>query len=160
MMTFYEWAMKRRIRDSIAGDFLQDMRSDECAPSVANTFDAWDLHLSRACEPAREAFFDLWAAYHRSGASEQPADAGFVYFIRAHESLFKIGQTYQNPYKRLGSIQTGYPEELTVYGYIISDRYRDMEKEIHQRLADCRLKGEWFQIDQCEVDCLLSEYKG
>lgn len=64
-MTFYEWAMTKRITNTPRGDFLQDMRSDESAAKVANSREDWEAHLRayNACDSARVAFRSLWVSY-------------------------------------------------------------------------------------------------
>lgn len=157
-MTFYEWATKRRITDTPTGDFLMDMREDHEAVEVPNDREGWELHLSRGCEEAREAFRGLWSRYQRSSSVEQPADIEYVYFIQADEYLFKIGMTAQNPHKRLASLQTGYPSALTLYGYIETKDAKALEIDLHKRFSGCRLNGEWFSVHCDEINDVLAEY--
>lgn len=76
-MTFYEWAMKRRITNTPRGDFLTDLRSDERAPTVANTKEAWESNLRGwgACEGARFAFRSLWGSYCAQYGDPQKTEA-------------------------------------------------------------------------------------
>lgn len=66
-MTFYEWAMTRRITNTPRGDFLADMRWDPYAKLVENTKEAWERCLTHrsATEQERIAFRSLWGSYER-----------------------------------------------------------------------------------------------
>jgi hypothetical protein len=68
----------------------------------------------------------------------------YVYFIQADENgPIKIGFTSDDPKKRLNQLQTGNPAVLKLLGAIKGTVAR--EKELHARLAEWRLQGEWFQ---------------
>lgn len=77
-MTFYQWAMTRKITNTPRGDFLKDMREDKHASTVANTKEAWEDNLLRwgACAGARVAFRSLWVSYcNQCGDPEQQTGA-------------------------------------------------------------------------------------
>lgn len=66
----------------------------------------------------------------------------FVYFIQAGDGgHIKIGIS-RNVQSRLSKMQTDSPARLSVLAVIKGDE-RD-EAEIHRRLADFRVSGEWF----------------
>jgi hypothetical protein len=67
-MTFYEWAMTRKVRNTPRGDFLTDMQADGEAPTIPNTRQAWVAHLeaARACDGAMKAFKSAWREYQRT----------------------------------------------------------------------------------------------
>jgi hypothetical protein len=76
---------------------------------------------------------------------------GYVYAFRhGHEDEFKFGQT-TNLTQRLKSLQTGCPKQLTQFGCIETDDYRDGEKFILRRLAHKRLTGEFFAVTADEA---------
>lgn len=73
-MTFYQWALTKRITNTPRGDFLQDMRWDEYAKLVENTKEAWESSLASRGEDerARVAFRSLWVSYcNQCGDPEQ-----------------------------------------------------------------------------------------
>lgn len=78
----------------------------------------------------------------------------YVYFI-ADESngAVKIGTCTGDPFRRLRTLQTGHPAALELLFYLKGGR--DLERELHQRFAGLRRRGEWFtrgpEIDQYAV---------
>ena len=59
----------------------------------------------------------------------------------------KIGKSVC-PRKRLPSIQTGNPRELTLHGVIDGDK----EADIHSEFRHLHVRGEWFQADKELLD--------
>jgi hypothetical protein len=78
---------------------------------------------------------------------------GYVYFIRViGTNMVKIGYT-TNPVKcRLSQLQVGNPRALEVLETVQTPDYKDIEGELHQKLASRRIRGEWFNLEQ-DVDC-------
>lgn len=76
-----------------------------------------------------------------------------VYFVSAREvDLVKIGYAY-NPVARFNHLRTSSPIELTLEGAIPGGL--DKERELHQRFALARVRGEWFKLTpglQAEID--------
>lgn len=76
---------------------------------------------------------------------------GCTYVIQAESGgPVKIGRTDKPVETRLKSLQTGNPEKLRIIYVFNGDWY---EKHIHDRFADRRLVGEWF--DESVVDDLI-----
>jgi len=72
---------------------------------------------------------------------------GWIYIIRCDEPLsIKIGFTIKDPRKRLRSLQTGCPIQLTLLGWYPGSLRQ--EQELHQQLAEFRMSGEWFRVDE------------
>jgi hypothetical protein len=68
-----------------------------------------------------------------------------VYFIGSTElGAVKIGAA-KNPHKRLESLQTSSPYELTLY-LVIQNANEIKEKQLHELFKEDRLKGEWFKL--------------
>ena len=74
-----------------------------------------------------------------------------VYFIKQTNDIFKIGVSI-NPEKRLAEIQVGNPFELTIYKTIYHDEYKLLELLLHKKFIKRRIRGEWFNIYQKEID--------
>src|SRR5690554_456689 len=68
--------------------------------------------------------------------------SGFVYLIRSNSGLYKVGYSTQ-PQRRLISLQTGSPYQLSMIGYVPATIQQ--ERELHALLAPWRVAGEWFQ---------------
>lgn len=71
------------------------------------------------------------------------AEVGWVYFIQAGKNgAVKIGWTRQ-PDRRFRALQTSQHSQLRFLGVIPGDR--TLERQLHQRFAVHRMKGEWFK---------------
>lgn len=79
------------------------------------------------------------ALAHRVGLSQ--CRAGFVYFIQAASGPIKIGRA-ADARVRLAEIQTGSHEELVLLATVPGGRV--VERQLHQRFAEHRIRGEWF----------------
>ncbi len=72
-----------------------------------------------------------------------PPKQGKIYFILGKKSKrIKFGFTLGRVEKRMGSLQTGSPEPLTILGWI-PGTCQD-EKALHKRFKPLNVKGEWF----------------
>lgn len=65
-----------------------------------------------------------------------------IYFVRSGDAV-KIGYAAE-PEKRIPSLRTGNPNEIVVLGLMDGDY--DTERELHERFAHRRIRGEWFDI--------------
>jgi DNA-directed RNA polymerase subunit RPC12/RpoP len=82
----------------------------------------------------------------------------YTYFIVDETpGRVKIGSS-KTPQSRVKQLQTGNPEQLTLFAVIPAD----VEKELHSRFSAYRIRedGEWFKLDIRDVDNILSLYKG
>jgi hypothetical protein len=79
--------------------------------------------------------------------------AGYVYIIRARDDgLYKIGLTV-DPAQRLATFQTARPDLQYEHLIRCRDRY-DAERRLHERYARKRRAGEWFALDQGDIETL------
>jgi len=70
--------------------------------------------------------------------------SGCVYFIQSQGThTIKIGYTAGQVQNRLKDLQTAHPYQLSVLATLPGDQ--NYEKSLHQRFAEYRLKGEWFE---------------
>lgn len=89
------------------------------------------------------------------------AHPGHVYFLAAGspEPLFvKIGYTRNAPDSRIKSLQTGCPYPIRLLGAIVGGP--EIERELHDRLSECRAHGEWFEwgfLPSFEIECALEQ---
>lgn len=82
----------------------------------------------------------------RGGFHKSKADRGSIYFIRAESGPIKIGFTMDAPEKRWVQLQQNNFEELTLVSSI-SPATEKMEKALHKKLDDHRIRGEWYRPD-------------
>lgn len=75
--------------------------------------------------------------------SNTQGTASFVYFIADQNAKqIKIGRAV-NVKARLSSLQGGSTNELQLLGALAGGK--ELERELHQRFAESRIRGEWFR---------------
>lgn len=81
-----------------------------------------------------------------------PHPAGYVYVIQDVEfsGLYKIGRT-SSPARRLNEIRNNLPGESDVVAIIDTQDAPALEWQLHQRYADGRKRGEWFELSDGQV---------
>jgi len=80
---------------------------------------------------------------------------GYIYLIRADNSLFKIGKTI-NPEDRFKSLQTLSPVPLALIHTVKTGDTMMLEHELHERFSEKREQGEWFKLEPADVDFIKS----
>lgn len=77
---------------------------------------------------------------------------GYLYFIHSKAikdnkiiDAVKIGITSSTVGQRIGELQTGNPNELSLVSYKASEFVYDLEKEIHKYFHPFHIKNEWFE---------------
>ena len=87
---------------------------------------------------------------------------GYVYLIHASgTNRYKIGLTtrsVQARFTELNSSQSPYPLELLEV--LETDNVTDTEGYLHERFANYRVHGEWFEFDRKALQKVLREYQG
>lgn len=96
-----------------------------------------------ADDPDNWTRFVLWCMTGNPEYAPSPAsDKTAVYFIRRGEDgPIKIGVSVR-PNIRLGELQVGSPEDLTLLGVIPGDF--DTERSLHRQFRHLHLRGEWY----------------
>lgn len=75
---------------------------------------------------------------------------GFVYLVRGHRGEYKIGRTNLVD-RRLSELGATYPVEQTLVHEIKTDDPVGVERYWHNRLAEKRMRGEWFKLTVADV---------
>ena len=75
-----------------------------------------------------------------------------VYLISCGEGQFKIGVTRRDVSKRIKELKTGNSNPFHVISVFESKRARKIENTLHGRFKHKLLDGEWFNLDQEEVN--------
>lgn len=76
-----------------------------------------------------------------------------IYLARCRD-VYKIGYTASDPAKRIKSLQTGNPSRIELIG-TVPGSYEE-EDRLHVRFAAKRVSGEWFALDDEDVEYILS----
>ena len=79
---------------------------------------------------------------------------GWIYIIRANK-YYKIGRA-QKPIERYSQLATLPPWPTEVVHTFESEDYYVMEKELHDLFSPKRVNGEWFALDDNDVEFLRS----
>lgn len=80
---------------------------------------------------------------------------GFVYLIRSHDGLYKIGRT-NNLANRLHEYRVHWSSEVHFDHTITCQDSYKAERILHQRYADKRVRGEWFALTADDVETIKS----
>ena len=80
---------------------------------------------------------------------------GYVYCIGESNGHYKIGLTKSSPIKRLKELQTSNPKILGLMFSIQHESYKLIEQQIHNKLKQYRVCGEWFD---CCIDIIRNEF--
>lgn len=93
----------------------------------------------------------------KGGSAISPKNGkGFIYFARADNGLIKIGRSYCVEF-RLEELNKGLPYDLELLKTIESENCSKREKEFHAKFKDKRIRGEWFALDQSDLEQLQGE---
>lgn len=65
----------------------------------------------------------------------------YIYFVRDASGSIKIGKT-KNVLARISAIRTSHASDLIILGVLKAAP--KLEKQLHKRFAEHRIKGEWF----------------
>ena len=88
---------------------------------------------------------------------DEAIDLGFAYLIKAENGLVKIGQT-SDLRSRFLTLYTVIPVEIEIVAYCQCENYEQLERQLHQKYANVRVKGEWFALSDKEVSAIITEY--
>lgn len=88
-------------------------------------------------------------------ASDKDSGDGWIYVVGSHkERLYKIGLTRRGPDERLNEFRPNLPFKTKLICAIRStDVYTD-EAVFHSAFSDKRTNGEWFKLDDEDLDWL------
>lgn len=76
---------------------------------------------------------------------------GYVYLIRAESGYFKIGRTV-NPDDRMKTFGVKLPFEVKFECVVNAENMIQLERDLHERFADKRINGEWFNLNDADVE--------
>ena len=79
----------------------------------------------------------------------------YIYLIKNKDTgHMKIGIA-KDIKQRLKALQTGSVSELEVLSLIYSETPYTLEKNLHNRFASKRLRGEWFNLEGSDIEYIM-----
>ncbi len=94
----------------------------------------------------------------RHGNRQESSCCGYLYLIHCVGfPYYKTGVTTGNPHARIQALQTGLPFDLELeYAVQVPDIYQE-EALLHEVYKDNHVRGEWFSLNQTELEYLKGE---
>ena len=89
--------------------------------------------------------------------------SGYVYLLHCNYGdgdVYKVGTTKSEPEKRTKQISDASPIDIELIGAIHCKNARAFEKELHSKLAQFQLKGEWYRLPPETVASFQQGEKG
>lgn len=83
-----------------------------------------------------------------------------VYFISNGRGAVKIGKSGSCIQSRFISLQTASPDPLQIVAVIADPSPETLEADLHLRLANKRIRGEWFAMDDAEAVAIAIGHGG
>lgn len=99
----------------------------------------------------------------RIDAEEKPvpkknADkSGYVYVLGSDEGFYKIGLTTRNPDKRILEFSPALPFKTYLVYTIPSKNAYKLERILHQDFSHKQSNGEWYRLDEVDLEYIGSE---
>lgn len=81
--------------------------------------------------------------------------AGYVYLLQSPTGHYKIGCT-SNPHNRAKTFGIQLPFEVEFLALIYFEDMYALEAEMHEEFAHKRVNGEWFALDDADVEYIKS----
>jgi hypothetical protein len=137
-------------------------RNDDWDKIIVNGNSKDDLNRAESNKQIWDKWLHTYTSYPLKGNNtfsliENNLQKGFIYIIQQEDSgYYKIGWTI-NPNiekSRLNNLQIGNPHKLNLIGFF-RVASKKAEKTIHQIFKQKRIKGEWFFLDNSDIDNLM-----
>jgi hypothetical protein len=105
-----------------------------------------------------EAVMESMGAPRFNDRAEVEKDkSGYVYVVGNHdEGLYKIGMTTRTPSERVLEFSPKLPFECEIMATIRTMDARSLEREIHDLYKHKRENGEWFRLEEADIDDLIA----
>ena len=81
----------------------------------------------------------------------------YVYLIKSQYGSVKIGIT-KDVNRRLMTLGTASPTQLSVAGCKLARNARAIEKELHHKFKSKRIYGEWFNLSQEDINWIIDKH--
>jgi hypothetical protein len=103
-----------------------------------------------------ECFFEAYEEVFFTG----DADPGYIYLVQAvhPQNHYKIGLS-KNPVERIRKMGVILPFPIEVKHLMKTNHMKRAEKHLHEEFSHKRLNGEWFDLDDADVQSILCRDK-
>lgn len=78
-------------------------------------------------------------------------NSGYVYLLRADNGLCKIGKA-KVVNDRVRQLEISLPYDLELVSELYAEDCTETEANLHRRFAKKRIKGEWFKLDETDIE--------
>ncbi len=87
----------------------------------------------------------------KPASKKKQSSVGFVYLLKSDTGHFKIGRTI-DPKSRSKTFGIQLPFEVEFLALISTEDMFSLETELHNRFAEKRLSGEWFNLSGDDIE--------
>ena len=130
--------------------FLANPNCDESSKEIIQDFFSGELE-SRAIEEEEEEL--------RKPKQTTCKAKGYVYLIVTENGLYKIGKA-KDIEQRLHPFGVNFPMKWNLIHSFSSEDYGVAEKLLHEKFCEKRKVGEWFELDNQDVEYITSIQDG
>jgi hypothetical protein len=95
------------------------------------------------------------ATINRHYPRKRQAEPGHIYLIQGVHGWHKIGLS-KDPVSRIGHLDVILPFDIEVLYLIPTNDMKRAERQLHQRFAEKRGKGEWFALSQDDIETICA----
>lgn len=99
---------------------------------------------------SQEVLPKLNPSYTQPKVLKRRGKSGYVYLLPSPVGLYKIGLT-TDPAKRRKTFDNIMPFDVQFIAIIKTSDSKSLERQLHTRFKDKRVKCEWFRLDEADV---------
>jgi hypothetical protein len=133
---------EEQVRSILSGMFSRGVLIP--AEDPLNTGEDQYFHVSFDMLPHLRSKEELWPTTHEQPATVESTSQGYVYLLYG-AGYYKIGQT-RNIGSRSRSFETQFPFEVSLAHVIETNKPLALERQLHEKFKDKRVRGEWFEL--------------
>ena len=101
-----------------------------------------------------------YRAKQRGQEGQSISSKGYIYLIQCVGfPYYKIGMSETSPEGRIYALQTGVPFELKLIKAVYVSKALEAERYLQELHADRRVRGEWFNFTDLELNGVLDKYE-
>jgi hypothetical protein len=148
-------------RSFIETEYHKEIVNDTIANKLEERYHTFRSRFKKLIKDHRETLRNIRKETVKLEAREQRLSeralivrnpAGYVYLLKEiNGAHYKIGKTV-DPNNRVATFGVQLPYAVEYEHLIKTDNRHILEGELHQRFADKRVNGEWFNLEPSDVD--------